>query len=345
MEKGDSNDEGRASGVRLPPGTEMIELNLQTLQYRTLLVYLFTHPKLAAALLLARPFMYKSILAIVLLCVAGGLAMAELRSDWGAEEIRAAVEFFHRSVGDTRVTGKGLSWAKTDAALPASWERNGFRLTVTGNLDPAGARRDSAVPAASASDVLPGGSVRMGLVVSPGHAWYWTGVPGGGDQDTSWQELPVLGRLKGMDGSDEFLLDKESIPAYARLFAMAVFLARWIMESSDLLSQWLSWCAMLALASLFSGIAVGSVRNVLRTAAPGAGMVMMPLWRRLQLAVSLSANMMLIPTFAALVYSASGFGPPSSLISVTLIVYLAYVCIEGRQGHFMTPGASSGGRR
>ncbi len=300
-----------------PPGMAVVQFDLLALRYRTLLGYLFTHPKLALALLCIRPFVAKSLLTLLLLCLVGGFAMARFRSNWSKQDVRDSLEFFHGTVGDTTVSDQCFVWQKpTPSPLPASQEIGAFRLTVSEAPDVQAARHAAGDGAASSS--------RMGLVIAPAHVWCW--ARGGADApSTVWQELPVMRHFQklAVDDTGRFHLTEETLPAYVEFFALTMFIGQWIMESAALVGQWMLWCLLMVVVSLVAGFMGGRMRQ--------AGIVMMPLRRRLLLALSLSANLTLVPLLASLIYAATGLGSPSSLVGVMFLVYMVYAAIEGRR--------------
>ncbi len=301
-----------------PPGMSVVHFDLLALRYRTLLGYLFTHPKLALALLCIRPFVCKSLLTLLALCIAGGFAMARFRSRWSKEDIRDSIEFLHDSVGDTTVSDQRFVWqTPTPSPLPASQEIGAFRLTVTEAADVQAAQHAVVDEAPSAS--------RMGLVIAPAHVWCWArGEAEGVLTRAVWQELPLMRHLQRLDVDDtqRFHLTEETIPAYVDFFALTMFIGQWIMESAALVGQWVLWCLLMMVISIVAGLMGGRMRQ--------AGIVMMPFGRRLLLALSLSANLTLVPLLAALIYAATGMGTPSSLVGVMFLIYMVYAAIEGR---------------
>ena len=312
----------------LPPGMAVVKFDLLAMRYRTLLGYLFIHPKLALTLLCIRPFVMKSLLTLLLLCVVGGFAMARFRSRWSRDDIRDGIEFLHKTVGDTIVTDKRFVWEEpTPAQLPASQDFGIFRLTVAEAADIRAARR-------AATDGTPS-PTRMGLVIAPAHVWCWTqSESDDGSTQPVWQELPLMRHIQGLavDDTKHFHLTAETLPAYVDLFAMTIFVGQWFTESAALAGQWVLWCILMMAVSLGAGFMGGRVRR--------AGLVMMPLGRRLLLALSLSANLTLVPLLAALIYASTGLGSPSSLVGLMFLIYMIYAAIEGRHSHvgFIPPG-------
>ena len=125
-----------------------------------------------------------------------------------------------------------------------------------------------------------------------------------------------------VDDTGRFHLTEQTIPAYVDFFAVTMFVGQWIMESAALVGQWALWCLLMMAISMVVGLLGGRMRR--------AGIAVMPLGRRLLLALSLSANLTLVPLLASLIYAATGMGSPASLVGVMFLIYMVYAAIEGR---------------
>lgn len=279
--------------------------SLNALRYSHTFRLLFSHPKLACALLAMRPFWGKTLLTAVALCIAGSILMTINTVPEYGIDIRQGAQFALDKLGTVKFADGTVSWSEEKKTeLPAMTNLPHIRMDIVKSWS------DFTPPTKS--------SRPQGIVLCHEGIGFWLSTSSGA---LLAHELIIPAAKFRNIPEDALILSKDKQSNFCKL-------AFWTLMAALFFAQALTLLKSLFLTGLvlsFAWLVIGRIRPL------------KAFWRFLSIAINLCLPPFIVAIFWTLMDIPGDF---ESLFTLLFFIYLIYAVIEGRRGQFLPTSTS-----
>ncbi|MCQ2396385.1 MAG: DUF1189 family protein [Lentisphaeria bacterium] len=274
--------------------------SLNALRYSHVFRLLFSHPKLACALLAMRPFWGKTLLTALALCIVGSIFLTiNAVPEYGAD-IRQGTQFVLDKLGTVKFADGAVNWTETnESTYTSSTNLPHLRLDIVKSWS---------------EFTPPANSTRhQGLVLCKEGIGFWMSASTG---ELLANELMIPAAKFRTLPEDTLVLSKEKQSNFCKIAFWTLMAALFFAQTLTLLKSLFLTGIVLSLAWLV----VGRIRPL------------KAYWRFLSIAFNLCFPPFLVALFWLLMDMPSDF---ETLFTLLFFIYLIYAVIEGRKGQFL----------
>lgn len=274
--------------------------SLGALRYSHVFRLLFSHPKLACALLAMRPFWGKTILTAFALCIAGGIFLTINTVPEYGTDIHQGTQFILEKLGTVKFADGTVNWSEEKATeLPAMTNLPHLRMDIVNSWS------EFTPPAKT--------SRRQGVVLCHEGIGFWISTASG---ELLANELIIpAAKFRGIP-DEALILSKEKQTNFCKLAFWTLMAALFFAQALTLLKSLFLTGLVLSLAWLV----IGRIRPL------------KAYWHFLSIAINLCLPPFLVAIFWMLMDIPGDF---ESLFTLLFFIYLIYAVMEGRRGQLL----------